>query len=543
MLQGLHASAVLTVLSFADEAMLIGDSEHLPALRPKHNVVKQDAPREASTDQQSQKHTQTDGQSNNTSSFSSDSAHVPLHHMPQLGEAADDQSEAHSMPADPTLSGGYHTVQAPFPPSPSVSQADASLSTHPPSQQQQQTSTPDLRSSSTDSLERASSTQMWRSNAAFDGDTAIRGTSSYRSSSSLPSAKSFTSIGRHLTEHWRAKALQGLDDVHKGHKPAVHTPLSPVCEHASQSSLFQQWGFRPDYHPDDVQSIEQQQQPQQQQPQQQQRAVSQPEHTVAPVSEHVLPGEVKLSQNPIFSCVPAPTDSRSVQSSPGRSYIGLPAARSRSYHSDGSPARHSYLPVPENVHHHAVQSYLRHPQQLRQPQQQAQSEADQQHGLQQPELHHSELPQHSRARHSVRTQYEEEDFEELELASAHQAVEDGPSGPAAHLSAASATPSLLIESNLEAVRARSDMLDIPSAELLDSILDFVNAVCGEAAGGGIAEEHEVSSRAQKLASRCAVLCCAVLCCAVLCCAVLCCAVLCWNLMACATLARSSCFAL
>ena len=77
--------------------MLLGDSEHLPALRPKHNGLQQDAPREASIDQQSQKHTQTGSQENNTSSVSSDSAHVPLHHMPQLGEAADDQSEAHSM--------------------------------------------------------------------------------------------------------------------------------------------------------------------------------------------------------------------------------------------------------------------------------------------------------------------------------------------------------------------------------------------------------------------------------------------------------------
>ena len=505
MLQGLYASAVLTVFFFADEAMLLGDSEHLPALRPKHNGLQQDAPRKASTDQQSQKHTQTDGQSNNTSSFSSDSAHVPLHHMPQLGEAADDQSEAHSMPADPTSSGSYHTVQAPFPPSPSVSQADASLSTHPHIQQQHQSSTPDLISSLTAGLERASSTQMWRSNAAFDGDKAIDGTSSYRSSLSLPSAKSFTSISRHLTEHWRAKALQGLDDVQEGHKPPVHTPLPPVSEHASQSSLFQERGFRPDYHPEAVQSVEQQQpqqqqhQQQQQQQQQQQLAVSQPEQTVVPVSERVLPGGVNLSHNPIFSSVPAPTDSRSpthsrspidsrsVRSSPGRSYIGLPAARSRSYHSDGSPARHSYLPLPESVHHHAAQSYLR------QPQQQAQSEADQQHGLQQPQLHHSGLPQHSRASQSVPTQYEEEDFEELELASAHQAVEDSPPGLAAHLPGASAMPSLLIESNLEAVRVRSDMLDIPSAELLDSILDFANAVCGEAAGVGIAEGHEVSS--------------------------------------------------
>jgi len=99
---------------------------------------------------------------------------------------------------------------------------------------------------------------MWRSNAAFDGDKAIDGTSSYRSSLSLPTAKSFTSIGRHLTEHWRAKALHGLDDVQEGHKPPVHTPLPPVSEHASQSSLFQEWGFRPDYHPDAGQSIEQQ---------------------------------------------------------------------------------------------------------------------------------------------------------------------------------------------------------------------------------------------------------------------------------------------
>ena len=472
--------------------MLIGDSEHLPAIRPRHNVLQQDAPREASTDQQSQKHTQTGGQEHSTSSFSSDSAHVPLHHMPQLGEAADDQSETHSMPVDPTTS-GYQTVQAPFPPSPSVSQADASLSTHPHVQQQQQTSTPDLISSLTASLQRASSTQMWRSNAAFDGDKAIDGTSSYRSSLSLPSAKSFTSIGRHLTEHWRAKALHGLDDVQEGHKPPVHTPLPPVSEHASQPSLFQEWGFRSDYHPDAVQSIEQQP------PQQQQHAVSQPEQTVAPVSEHVLPGGVNLSHNPIFSSVPAPsdsrspTDSRSVQSSPGRSYIGLPAARSHSYHSDGSPAHHSYLPLPESVQHHAAQSYLRHPQQLRQPQQQAQSEADQQQGLQHPQLHRSESPQHSRASQSVPTQYEEEDFEELERASAHQAGEDSLSGLAAQLSGVSATPSLLIESNLEAVRARSDMLDIPSAELLDSILDFANAVCGEAAGGGIAGEHEVSS--------------------------------------------------
>ena len=38
---------------------------------------------------------------------------------------------------------------------------------------------------------------------------------------------------------------------------------------------------------------------------------------------------------------------------------------------------------------------------------------------------------------------------------------------------------LLSDSNLEVVKARSNMLDIPSAELLDSILDFANAVCGE----------------------------------------------------------------
>ncbi|KAL0020903.1 hypothetical protein WJX77_009182 [Trebouxia sp. C0004] len=358
-----------------NEAMLIGDSEQIPSLGPRHGGPQPDAPLEASTEQRSQKHTQTDDQRNKASSFSSDSAHVPLHHLPQLCETADDQSEVYSMPADPTTSGSSHTMQAPFVLSPSVSQVDASLSIHPHVQQRQQASAPDLIPSSTAALQRASSTQMWRSNAAYDGDKAIHGTSSYRSSLSLPSAKSFTSIDRHLTEHWRAKALHGLDDVQEGHMAAVHTPLLPVSEHASQSSLLEQWGFSSDFHPDAVQSIEQQQQ------QQQQCAASQPEQTVAPVLEHVLPAE-----------------------------------------------------------------------------------------------------------------YEEEDFEELDFASAHQAVEDHPSRLAAHLSGASATPSLLIESNLEAVRARSDMLDIPSAELLDSILDFANAVCGEAAGGGIAEEAEASSR-------------------------------------------------
>ncbi|DBA75888.1 TPA: hypothetical protein ACH3X1_010284 [Trebouxia sp. C0004] len=469
-----------------NEAMLIGDSEQIPSLGPRHGGPQPDAPLEASTEQRSQKHTQTDDQRNKASSFSSDSAHVPLHHLPQLCETADDQSEVYSMPADPTTSGSSHTMQAPFVLSPSVSQVDASLSIHPHVQQRQQASAPDLIPSSTAALQRASSTQMWRSNAAYDGDKAIHGTSSYRSSLSLPSAKSFTSIDRHLTEHWRAKALHGLDDVQEGHMAAVHTPLLPVSEHASQSSLLEQWGFSSDFHPDAVQSIEQQQQ------QQQQCAASQPEQTVAPVLEHVLPAEVKLSHNPVFFSVPAPTDSRSTQSSHGKSYIGLPAARALTHHSDGSLARHSYLPLPDSVPHHVAPSYLRQPQQ--QPQQQAQSEADQQHGLQQPQLHHSELLQHSRARHSVPAQYEEEDFEELDFASAHQAVEDHPSRLAAHLSGASATPSLLIESNLEAVRARSDMLDIPSAELLDSILDFANAVCGEAAGGGIAEEAEASSR-------------------------------------------------
>ncbi|KAA6424831.1 MAG: hypothetical protein FRX49_05005 [Trebouxia sp. A1-2] len=353
-----------------NEAMLIGDSEHLPALRSRHNRPQQDARLEASADQHSQKHTQMDGQTTNTSSFSSDSAHVPLHHMPQLSEAADDQSELHSMPADLTTSGSCHPVQAPFPPPPSVSQVDACLSSHRHVQPHQQASAPDLISSSTAPLQRASSTQMWRSNAAFDGDKAIHGTSCYRSSLSLPSAKSFTSIDRHLTDHWRAKALQGLDDVQEGRMAAVRTPLPPVSEHALHSSLHQQPGFTSNYHPHAVQPI-QQQQPQQQheqQQQQQQHAASQPEPTAAPNSDHVLPGEVKLSHNPIFSSVPAPADSR--------------------------------------------------------------------------------------------------------------------------------TPSLLIESNLEAVRARSDMLDIPSAELLDSILDFANAFCGEPAGGGIAEEPEAPSRGE-----------------------------------------------
>ena len=68
----------------------------------------------------------------------------------------------------------------------------------------------------------------------------------------------------------------------------------------------------------------------------------------------------------------------------------------------------------------------------------------------------------------------------LQMAADHFEVEETTAAQPEHDSPSVALqPSLLIESNVELVRARSNMLDIPSAELLDSILDYANTVCAE----------------------------------------------------------------
>ena len=446
--------------------MVNGDSEYQPLVRPSHASV-------ATTAQpQSRKRTQqqngsSDHHSKSASfSFSSDSAHVPNHRLPQSSAATDNQTEAHSQPTQaaasvPADSLRAHSVQAAPPPDTIQSQRSPSVSPgtpSPPSPSLAERTAPQPEPLSAAAPQRANSTELWHSNAAFDGGKRITGTSSYRASQSLPSAKSFTSIDRRLTDHWRAKAMQGLDERDSFDRDAADNrrALPVVSEHDSLPALLEEWGFTPQILSHDPPPPAQQQQQQQQQlvlnqqqrqQQQQQQLVGkqQQQDKLSPTSEAILDSVPKLSNNPILSHVAQPAIISSVRTSPATGLLGLPATRVV-YQSSPS------LKSPAHIHHHSPAA---------------------QHSLAAPDS----LP----AQDSPAAHPKESDFEELELAAEHQAVDDRPKqhAPSSLTSAHSGVPSLLIESNLEAVPARSTLLDIPSAELLDSILDFANAVCGD----------------------------------------------------------------
>ena len=432
-------------------AMLNGDSEvQAPAIT--HDHTHQKVPADGSPEQ----HSKSSSQAKNAS-FSSDSAHVPQHGIPRLSEATVDQSEATSRSAVPST-----------PPQPD-------------------------RSSLVPNALSAAVIQRANSNEIFDGGNAISSsTGSYRATQSLPTAKSFTPIDKQLIRHWRAKAMQGLDerDSLDANAADKHMPLPVVSEHDLSPPLIEEWGCSPTDESYKTQHKAEQQQPEVRQPQQ--GATQNP--------EPVLAAMPKLSNNPIFIPAPQsavqPLEARPVQAAAWYRCIGPPASRSITYVTNSSPVKSvasaDVMGSPAEHHTHSNQhtvsalqgnslDHLR--QQPQQQQQQGPRLQPAEHMHREGQSKQQQQPQSKRGPPSHR-EHAEDDFEDLELAVEHN---DKPvdefAAQARHApslaSMSSEVPSLLIESNLEAVRARREMLDIPSAELLDSILDFANAVCGE----------------------------------------------------------------
>ena len=471
------------------------------------------------------------------SSFS-DSAHVPTQYRPQL--PADDSSDVHSrsngfsttdsvqsssVRSSPVRSSPLRNSPIRAPPPPLNGLATTAL---PVILDNQQTASPPPAPSileqpqvgleqQAEQAEPASSS-CWRSNEVCDRDKPSN--SSYRASQSLPMSevKSFMSVDKSLTAHWRAKALEGLDDRSSvdskdsaRHKLPAVAGQDPEPQQGTLPALLQRLDYEHELQAAQIPTHQQQQDLQQQVAAlnplhtapaqmpvsaQQPQSTSQQQQESAPSSQAaVSQSQPKLSNNPIYAPEPeissvAGTDiitsvpvSRYVGQSPeplpgssthaaaAKGYVGPPASRAIHYTSRPSsikstPSRYiSDRTEALSPSQHAQQSPLLQPSPLQ--------------GV--PEHLHLQQQQQQQSDHTL-TQPQAEDFEELDLTAQHQAVDDLSSDldqlyPLHPVQPS--LPSLLIESNLEAVRARSTMLDIPSAELLDSILDFANAVCGE----------------------------------------------------------------
>ena len=107
------------------------------------------------------------------------------------------------------------------------------------------------------------------------------------------------------------------------------------------------------------------------------------------------------------------------------------------------------------------------------------------------QIYPSDMPMSGDSSHHHSQQHDQADRaqalypQQADMTHAEAAADDfGTRRAHSMLPPAMATINLLSDSNLEVVKARSNMLDIPSAELLDSILDFANAVCGEQQNDG-----------------------------------------------------------
>ena len=304
--------------------------------------------------------------------------------------------------------------------------------------QQQPSSAATSQVASSASPAPVSNAQVWRSNPAYGvpptpthTHTSDRTPSSHRASQSLPSFKAFTSVDRKMTDSWRAKLLQDLGSESDIERDVdIRMTLPVVSEHDSLPALMQQWGMDSTEQAPDLHSTRHQA------PELSQHAYeSSVTQTTAP-AHNVHSGTALYSRNPYSS--DAATLQGAAASIPSHTHTAqavLPAHNSHqsdmSVNGDGSW-----------IH-------------FRQPQQHDQTDRA-----------HAWHPQ--------------QDFTQIGAA----AEDTGKVGVNSMPPPALAPLSLLSDSNLEVVKARSHMLDIPSAELLDSILDFANTVCGEQQNDG-----------------------------------------------------------
>ena len=304
--------------------------------------------------------------------------------------------------------------------------------------QQQASSAATSQVASSASPAHVSSAQVWRSNPAYGvpptptpTHTSDRTPSSHRASQSLPSFKAFTSVDRRMTDSWRAKLLEDLGNESDSERDVdIRMTLPVVSEHDSLPALMQQWGLESTEHAPDLLSVPHQA------PELSQHAYE------SSVAQTAAPAHNFRSGTALYSMHRYPSDAAPRQG----------AAASKSSHSHTAQAA---LPA-YNSHESDMSvngdSSLQPPRQAQQHDQ-----TDRAHALQ-----------------------PEQDLTRIEAGgddSLKMGVSSMPPPAMAPLS-------LLSDSNLEVVKARSNMLDIPSAELLDSILDFANAVCGEQQNDG-----------------------------------------------------------
>lgn len=244
--------------------------------------------------------------------------------------------------------------------------------------------------------------------------------SSYRASQSLPSFKAFTAVDRRLTDSWRAKLLDELDDDSDSEGGAdMRTTLLPVVsEHASLPSLMQEWGLQSGGD-------------------QKQAALHSAPH--APLARFQPTSESSAA------CTAATAQSNPSHVAPPSSHVWAPGAASPQDPTATVPSHVTHTSQPGHAPRQSNISMIADTplQPSWQPQQHNQTDTAM-------VLHPQQHP--SQAKSAADAQ-----------AAGNTAVVQQLGGG----------------SSLEVVRARSSLLDIPSAELLDSILDFANAVCGE----------------------------------------------------------------
>ena len=228
-------------------------------------------------------------------SFSSDSAHVPLRNTQDVTDA---RTEAHSRasagptqriptispialpngapaqaPAPPTRKHSYTALphQTPSADQPACLTANqparqganqaASQAAYPSTSQtssfsssgtagQQPSTVAQSEVGSLPSPPRNNSMEVWRSNPAYGVVSGVGNMgSNYRSSQSLPSAKGFMSVDRRLTDSWRAKLMEDLEEDSDTEQGAdLRTPLPVVSEHDSLPALMEQWGMQTNEH-------------------------------------------------------------------------------------------------------------------------------------------------------------------------------------------------------------------------------------------------------------------------------------------------------
>lgn len=257
--------------------------------------------------------------------------------------------------------------------------------------------------------------------------------SSYRASQSLPSFKAFTAVDRRLTDSWRAKLLDELDDDSDSEVGAdMRTTLLPVVsEHDSLPSLMQEWGLQSE---GDQKQAALHSAPHAPLARFQLSSESSAAGTAATAQSH--PSHAAPSSSHAWLPGAAPPQDPTATNSSHMTHMTQPARASPQSNQSMRPDTALQLPRQPQQHHQTDTAMALHPQQ---DPSQAQSAADAQ-------------------------------------AAGNTAVvqQHGHSLPVCM-----SPGSLLSQSSLEVVRARSSLLDIPSAELLDSILDFANAVCGD----------------------------------------------------------------